>query len=324
VEGVGFEITAENVLEYMRSGKESAPPGVDSLTWDRKQFIGRLAKPLLEKILNARGTTWSVLAPVLKQLMDERHILLQFDDSATTDLLVRRRWDGAVRVPPNSDFLMVVDSNIGFNKSNAILRTSLGYKVDLTLPTGPHGELIVSHTNQGKSESPCIPRLDALGTDLSEAYTMDACHWTYLRVYRPAGTQLLAATPRSIPAEQTLREIAVPARVDRLEDDGIPGAQAFGTLIVIPQGNTVKTAFDFRLPSNVLQENESSNVWTYRLFIQKQPGIITIPLTITLSLPAGSELINTPAGFQREQDDWIFSTDLKQDILLEIVFHVTK
>ncbi len=319
VDGVNFEITTDNVLSYMRSAKEARPPGVVG-DWDRKQFIGKLAKPLLEKILNARGSTWSSLAPALIQLLDERHILLQFDDVETTNLLARRAWDGAVRPLQDSDFLMVVDSNIGFNKSSASLVTSLNYKVDLTSPTAPQGELTVSHSNKSQSDSPCGQRLDAIGTDMSEAYTMDACHFTYLRIYKSAGTLLLDANPQFIPAGQTLRGNDVPAHVDQIKDEGIPGAQVFGTLVVIPQKKTIDTFFDFSLPASVIQKDPASRIWTYHLTVQKQPGTIAIPLNITLKLPNDAEVINPSAGLQQVEGDWVFATNLRQDVTLEIMF----
>lgn len=323
VEGVNYEITNKNVLSYMRSAKESRPPGKRG-DWDRKQFIGRLAKPLLEKILNARGSTWRSLTPALIQLLDERHILLQIDDSETTALLSRRTWDGAVRPAHNTDFLMVVDSNVGFNKSNAMLTTSLNYEVDLTIPATPMGHLIVSHTNKSQSDSPCAPRLDAVGIDMSEAYTMDACHYTYLRIYNPAGTQLVDANPQAIPADQTLRKIAVPAHVDPLIDDGIQGVQAFGTLVVIPQKRTVNTFFDFNLPASVLQQDPASSTWIYRLTVQKQPGTIATSLIVTLLLPDGAEVIDPPSGLNREQNSWVFSAELRQDVILEIALRISQ
>jgi hypothetical protein len=86
VDNIDYPITNENVLEYMRSAEEARPKGLKG-KWDRKQFIGKLVQPLLEKILQARGQTWTTLFPVLMELLDERHILLQFDDEETTKLL---------------------------------------------------------------------------------------------------------------------------------------------------------------------------------------------------------------------------------------------
>ena len=219
---------------------------------------------------------------------------------------------------------MAVDSNVGFNKSNALLDTSLTYEVDLTAPAKPTAQLIVRHTNRGVSDSPCVMLASTTPVDSIEAYTMDNCHWTYLRVYSSSGTQLLSATPQATPAEQTLREVAVPARVDNLNDEGIAGAQAFGTLVVIPQKKTVDTSFDFGLPASVLQQDSASGAWTYRLTVQKQPGTIAVPLIVRLHLPDGAELVGPPAEIQREGEAWVFTTNLRQDVILEIVFRVSQ
>ncbi|MBI5944318.1 MAG: DUF4012 domain-containing protein [Chloroflexi bacterium] len=321
VEGVSFDIDNKNVLSYMRSAKEARPRGTTG-GWDRKQFIGKLAKPLLEKILNARGSTWSSLTPVLLKLLDERHILLQFDDEEMTDLLARRAWDGAVTPPQNSDFLMAVDSNIGFNKSNAMLETVLSYEVDLTSTAAPVGHLIVGHKNQSQSDLPCVPRIDAIGNNMSEAYNMDSCHFTYLRIYNPAGTELRSATPQAIPAEQTLREIAVPAEVDQLNDEDIPGVQVFGALVVIPQNKTVEISFDLILPNSVVTYDAMKDLWTYRLTVQKQPGTVSIPITIKILLPSGADVTSAPSGFRQEQQGWVITMNLQRDIHLEFVFRV--
>ena len=50
-------------------------------------------------------------------------MLIQVDDPILAGLLSRYGWDGAV-IPPPGDFLMVVDSNVGFNKTNAVIGTS--------------------------------------------------------------------------------------------------------------------------------------------------------------------------------------------------------
>jgi hypothetical protein len=318
VEGTLTAITGENVQQYMRTSKEHAPPGTIGL-WDRKQFIGRLAQPLLEKLLGARGGELSALSQTLVDLLDQRHILLQFDDPDLTAFLARRRWDGAVRAPVKSDFLMVVDTNMSYNKSNAVLKTALTYEVDLSSLAQPVSRLTVQHTNHATSTIPCIlylPRSEA-----TRDYPIDECHWTYLRVYTPAGTKLLGASPHAIPAEQTMAGIAIPPRVDDLGNEDLPGIQAFGTLVVIPQRQTVQTGFEFGLPGAVLQ-TEAKGIWTYRLTIQKQPGIQTVPLTLRLSLPAAAKLLSGPQDLLPGDGFWSYTTTLTEDAVLEITFSV--
>lgn len=319
VEGVVSEIDAENVLEYMRSAKEPRTPiGVIGGTWDRKQFIGRLAQPIVEKILGARGATWSDLAQTLIRLLDERHILLQFDDSDLNAFLARHRWDGALRPPDHGDFLMAVDSNIGFNKSNAVTQTSLSYNVDLTRPTDPHAHLDVTHTNQASGNVPCEPRPPRQGVEAD--YPINECHWTYLRIYTPTGTSLLASTPHTIPAQSTMAGVDITARTDDLGNEDIAGVQVFGTFMVIRQGESLQTSFDFGLPASVLRHNAESGTWTYTLTVQKQPGTVAVPLQLRIRLPEGARLTSSSRTPETSQDTLEYQLQLLQDISLAIEF----
>jgi hypothetical protein len=321
VDGLLYEINADNVLEYMRSAKEQhAPPGVIGI-WDRKQFIGRLAQPILEKMLRARGETWSGLAQTLIRLLDERHILLQFDDPNLTGFLARRQWDGALRPPENSDFLMAVNSNIGFNKTNAVVESALAYDVDLADLNRPHAHLDVINTNHSTGDVPCEPRppRDPAETD----YPINECYFSYLRVYRPAGTTLLDSTPPAIPASETMIEVDIPAHTDDLGNEEISGAQVFGALLVVHQGESLHTGFDFGLPTLVLRQNAQTGGWTYTLTVQKQPGTIAIPLTLHIHLPQNGRLVSSSLPpRQNAQGMLTYQLKLLQDISLRVDFQI--
>jgi len=96
----------------------------------------------------------------------------------------------------------------------------------------------------------------------------------------------------------------------------------FGTLLVIPQKEIVNTSFEFSLPAFVLQQDSTSDTWTYRLTLQKQPGTISTPITISLLLPEGSELINAPIELKQEQGKLILTSELRQDIVFDVEFRV--
>jgi len=330
VDGVDFPITSENIMEYMRSAEESPPTGVQG-KWDRKQFIGKLAQPLLEKILQARGQTWTKLVPILLDLLDEHHILLQFDDEDGTKLLERRGWDGAVRIPPSSDFIMVVDTNMGYNKSNAVMDTALEYSLDLTDLSRPTGLLAVRQTNHSKVNLPCepfstfrfIPPTESQPSVIPEpVYNMDECHWGYLRVYTPEGTQLLASTPREIPAESTMLGEAIPARTDDLGSEDIPQAQVFGTMVITPTQRSTKTEFEYVLPADVLTRDEKNDLWLYRLKVQKQPGTLAHPFRLNLNLPAGAQIESATIPFSVNNGAWMAQLDLRRDLMIEVRFRL--
>ena len=320
VEGVDYPITAENVLLYMRSAKEKAPPGVKARTWDRKQFINQLAAPILEKILSSNGDSWKNLYTTIIQLLEEKHVLLQFNDPEMTALLMRRGWAGVVQPPANSDFLMAVDSNIGFNKTNAQVQTTLTYSLDITNYTKPIGRLTVTHFNNGQGNIECIQNPAPVEGEVSgEAYPINDCYWAYMRIYTPAGTELITSTPQEIPAGWSLREKEIPAHTDIL-DEGIAGVQGFGTILVVPIGQSLDTSFTFSLPAAVVQTDQQNGSHTYRLTIQKQPGTIAIPFTLRIRLPIGAQVESASVSLRQEGDELVLSTNLRTDVVFEINF----
>ncbi len=321
VPGLSFEINSDNILQYMRTAKQHSPPGFVGV-WDRKLFIGKLAQPLLEKILSARGVQLSALAQTLIKLLDERDILLQFDDPDLTTFLAQRKWDGAVRPPANSDYLLLVDANVGYNKTHAVMDTALTYELNLADPAKPLAKLTVNQTNHATGSLPCVP-MPPGRVDDEAIYPIDRCYWSYLRVYTPAGTSLLGSTPHAIPAEATMAGEEIPAKVDNLGSEDIPGVQVFGTLVLVPQRQTIQTSFEFGLPAAVLRET-SAGQWTYRLTIQKQAGVLALPLTLRVNLPPAAKMLTKTAGLVLDQNTWVYSTLLNQDVVIEISFALGK
>ena len=323
VEKVNYPITSENVMAYMRSAKESAPPGFTG-NWDRKQFIERLARPLLEKILQSRGRDWTKLVPVLLELLTEKHILMQFDDEEAARLLERHNWDGAVRIPTHSDFNMLVDANMSYNKSNPSMEVALDYSLNLADIKKPTSLLTVRQTNHSSNDIPCLPRYSArfIPSQTSSPYVMEECYWGYLRLYLPAGAQLLRSTPRAIPAESTMLGEAVPARTDDLASEDIPNAQVYGTMTMVPTHSSISTEFEFLLPPDVLTWDGKNNLWVYHLKLQKQPGALTRSLRLRLQLPPGAAIENASLPLLNENNTWTALLDLRNDLLIEVPFRL--
>ena len=317
VDGAPYPITDKNVIEYMRQAKK--PPAGEPIPadWYRKDFIGKITGALLDELQTGRGHHWVGLVKVLSQALAERHLLLQFDDSQVTALLAEHGWDNAVR-PGVGDFLMVTDTNIGFNKTNAVVDASLAYNVDLTNLSAPVGSLIVTHKNNASQSVPCIHwNTEAVTEDMT--YPIDRCYWNYLRIYRPEGGVLLESSPHAVPGEWMLLGQDVPARVDELEEE-IPGVTGFGTLLVVPGGQSMNTSFSFTLPPTVIVNNAVVDQRTYWLKVQKQPGTIAIPITIRIHLPNGAVVKSVPAGALVQGNQLLISTDLRTDVEIELVF----
>ena len=317
VDGASDPITDKNVIEFMRQAKVPPADGPIPVDWYRKEFIGNIATAVLKEITGRQRHDWLGLVQVLQQALKERHLLLQLDDPTLAALIAERGWDNTVR-PGTGDFLMVVDTNIGFNKTNAVVDISLSYDVNLTDLSAPVGSLIVTHKNKASPDVLCI-QWNTGQITAERFYPIDRCYWNYLRVYREQGVKLLEANPHGIPGEWMLLGQGVPAQVDELEEK-ILGVKGFGTLLVVPGGQTLQTGFSFALPARVLSQAGGSGRFSYRLNIQKQPGTLANPLTIRIHLPNRAKLESSSLKVVQQDNNLLIETNLRTDVELVVMF----
>jgi len=152
LEGYDQPVSGHNVLEFMKA-TWAAPPGAGTIAerdrsdwWrHRKDFMGILLEGMLARLEGGEDLELGRLVWVLKRSLDEKHVLIHVDDPQAAELLAAAGWDGALR-PGEGDFLLVVDSNVGFNKVNPRIEQEIGYQVTLEEcggnPCGrPHAEL---------------------------------------------------------------------------------------------------------------------------------------------------------------------------------------
>ena len=317
LEGVPYPVDSNNVIAYMRSAKISTPEDLAISGRSNKAFMNMIAQTLIERLYSGELQVENLSARLLK-VLNEHHLLLQLDNPALTSLLARYGWDGAVR-PKGGDFLMVVDSNIGFNKTNAVVESSLVYEVDLTRPLSPLAALTVNHTNN--AQAVICNQWNKIRLPEEGNYPITDCYWNYLRVYMVADAALLGADPQFVPANWMILRENVPERVDVL-DEGIDGVQTFGTLQVIPGGDSRSINFHFALPEGILEIQPGSNQLIYRLRVQKQPGTLGVPINIQVSLPENATIITIPDGAVIQEEMILIETDMRTDLEIEIEFLV--
>jgi hypothetical protein len=207
------------------------------------------------------------------------------------------------------------------------MEVALDYAIDLTQPAQPVSLLTVRQINHSKVEAPCepfaaerfFPQDAAPGEIPDPVYSIDTCHFGYLRTYLPQGTQLLHSNPQEIPDTATMLGETIPARVDDLGDEDIPNAQVFGTMVLTPTHQSSSSEFEFNLPANILVEEESG-VLLYRLKVQKQPGTLAHSFNLTLRLPSGARIKNASIPLVESAGEWKASLELQQDLMIEVQF----
>ena len=332
IEGVG-DITADNLIEYMRAAKD--PTQCQGLIQEYRQeckgFMQPLAEALILKVQDEAQFSWKNIATAMLQALDERHVLVQIDEPDAANMLAARGWDGGIH-PGEGDYLMVVDSNMGFNKVNAVMETQLIYQVDLSDWVLPTASLIVAHHNPTSGSDDCVHKpLSVIENPeaIEAGYQglIEGCYWDYLRVYLPEGTVLLEAIAQSVPGDWMISEEPVPARIDDLTNtyimpERIEGIQAFGTFLVVPMGKRVETEFRYQLPASVLISANDGRKIAYQLHVQKQPGTKSVPISLQVQLPKGAELVYAEPEGISQADIWQIEWSLDQDLDVELVFGI--
>jgi len=311
-------VTGDNVMDMMREAWN--PPGGNvTAEWmaTRKGFIGRLAAMLKARVENDPGSVpWTAVGRAMLQALDERQILVYVAQPDLAQVLARQGWDGAIR-PTESDYVMVVDANLGYNKSNASIAQSVYYTVDLSSTTGARATLRVDYQHAGKSDEPCQQE-QPYGSGITYQSMMGLCYYDYLRVYAPRGVQLLDASRQSIPASYFLSRRAVDSQAQVLEPE--VGKSVFASFFVVEPGQNWQTYFEYGLPAGVVRRIGGD--WQYSLWLQKQSGKPAIPTVVTVNLPPGAKVLasslrstSMPAG--RLQ----FEFPMTQDTYIEVRFH---
>ena len=329
-------VTSDNVLGLLQEqwANPAAGPGFegryDREWWvHRKDFMGEIAGAALDELLAdppgpnqvAGGLDLATLAQAIRRSLDEKHLLLYLADPPAAALLRARNWDGALPVPnPPADLLLVVDTNVGFNKVDPKVARTVHYAVDVGTPDGPEAHLTVTYQNHSSRDVEACVQEAWYGN--SYADMMNRCYWNYVRVYVPAGSQLIQGPSLTLPPGSLLAQDGDPALAATISPTLVEADRAvWAAFFDLAPGEARSVAFHYRLPPGVLERTPGGLV-RYRLRVQKQPGTEAVPLELELRLPAGGELVAaTPAGALSTNGDILSAAmDLRHDREISIVF----
>jgi len=309
-------VTAKNVESIMQQSWEPEPGSGFSEEWwrGRKDFMGVLGKALIENILHSQEPKALLsLGKAVVDLVETGHLLVYFNQPEAQDLL--ESIGLAHRLEPGTgDYLMVVDSNFGFNKTDALIQRSIHYRVDLSDPAHPSARLALGYTHTGQKDVACVHEASyGTGTysDLEER-----CYWDYWRVYTPTGSALTAAQAKPVPGEQLLGGTAWPGVVESYP--GEDGTQVFAGVLLLPTRAQEKIRLEYALPGTVVVPDGSGG-WRYTLRVQKQPGIGSSAIQVEVILPEGYAISSGSQGWkQSSPSSWIWSAQLDRDQVLEL------
>lgn len=145
-------------------------PGVD--TQNRKNIMKDLAPILISKLFSLGNI--SKIADLAHKEFQNRNIMVNFKDSALQSAAESVHWDGKVSQDWDSDYLMMVDANMGALKTDYYMKREVVYNIDMTTDR-PTVTLNIKYKNTA-------PQGDWRTSD----------YHSYLRVYAPLGSTFVS------------------------------------------------------------------------------------------------------------------------------------
>jgi len=269
-------VTAENALETAIAFWEKPLEGpaiterqAQGAAWleHRKDFGAAFLQALLERLANLSPQDVVHLARAIQQGIRGKHVMIWALNSPALQADLRRAGlDGGLR-DSAGDYLLVVDSNVGWNKVDRNIERAVDYRLTMTAE-GPRAKLCLTYRNLAAVQmTECVHR--ARYEDTYEALTKQ-CYWDYVRILVPWGSVLRSVQGAEWPLDVTSES----------------GKASFGTLLVIPPGEGRTLCLEYDLPPGIIGAAGPA-LRSYHLLVQKQPGTAATRLEVNIALRDG-------------------------------------
>lgn len=289
-----FLLQTQTLVEHEYDKEQNTP----------KAFIADLA-PALVKELVARPS--KDLLPLLDHLgsgLTNRHVQIYLRDPIEEAQLLKRGWGGAL-IQTSGDYLMVVNSNLGGQKSDAVIKEDLALKSVVQEDDSIINTLTIVRTHFGQKGDPFV------GVN----------NVNYLRAYVPAGSELLRVSGTKPPTED-LFETLDPSQTDSTKEwqDVLAqspvtsqqeadrfnesGKTVFGVWTQTKPGETTTTTLTYRLPFSFHRAPTSQTPFsrvkhwlglapptTYQLVLQNPSGVIDRVTEVSVDIPENTPIL---------------------------------
>jgi hypothetical protein len=239
-------------------------------------------------------------------LLESGHVLVYFNEPGIQAALSLAGLDGALDAG-EGDFLLWVDSNVGFNKTDAVITRELVYQVDLSHLDQPTAKLQASFQHNGQGKSFCKHEASYGTGDYADMRAR--CYWDYWRAYLAPGVRLLNAQVKPVAGENLVSGRAWDGQVECVSDES--GLAVCAGLLLLPTGERQAVRLDTALPKTALQPLpggwfNSRSGWRYTLRVQKQAGLSALPLRLSVMAPVGYHFSGGSGWQQVGENQWVW------------------
>ena len=296
-------ITADSVLYFVLYKAYAAYP----IAAQRRAVLQEVVDGFYDGLIDPAHPT--ELAQGLGDALRFKNMQIWMADEREQEFVERMEWDGAIRKAAGSDYMYVVEQNVGGNKFDYFDEQTTEMDVSID------GRDARVTTSVSITHSIFFPQPRWVLGDSSKgdaAKKASPPHRPMINVYVPGDAELLAAAVRGTRLDTPLPAI--------WPDDEVPaehterGKKVWSTTLDILPEETGTVRFGYRVPGVIRTEGDRS---VYRLVLQHQPKVRPETMTVNLTPPQGATDIDAP-GWAKEGERLVWSKSLKEDLVLEV------
>jgi len=290
VGGVLFE--TENFTNDLQKAVELYYQERGVTHWERKSIISSLADVIIDRFQHLDMNDYQGFMDIIIDGLETKDMLIYSQNSQLQESLTQANWTGHI-LDINSDYLMVVDSNLASFKSDQYLDKNFY----LDLEKNDQDELIATLT---------------LEYDHRGNFSWNSTRYrTYTRVFTPLGSELVEVIGAMDDDRSTEK-----GQVDIYSEYN---KQVFATFISIEPGQKKSLIFKYKLPDRIKDQIKKNK---YEIYLQKQPGVKNLEYILSVNLKENfsNYRVNLEEILSDNLSSFTGKINLQKDHLIEITW----
>ena len=269
-------LTSDNFADRVQKHIEVDARG----EYNAKQLLMDVIPIVMNQLLEADAHQMEVIGHKLMRRLINKDILLQFSDVGLESVITTLGWGGTIiESLPNTDYLYVVESNLGGNKSSSSLVREINHTVLVSSNGMLTDSLKINYSHQGTDNFP------------------DGINKNYIRIYLPLGSKIDKIFGYDEDTE--------------VDMDTVNGKTMVGFWVTTNPGQSSQIKLKYLLPFKLDFINSQGN---YRLIVQKQSGLTKTTFNSQLEV-FGKFSLSSDETIKHSS---LFSDQLSKDELLSI------
>ncbi len=250
-----------------------------------KQFIADLTPLLLEKIFNLGQDEMPKILQILADSLAEKNLLIYSKSENIQTILASLNWSGEFKPEQNSDYLAVINTNIGGGKTDNAINQNITHQIGINADGKIFDTLTIDRIHTGSK--------DDLFTGVQNN--------DYIRIYVPRGSRLISASgfdelaanlfapaPSLYKTDSYLSEIETDKIKDSETNTDIYNENnltVFGNWITVKPGEQKTITLKYELPFVFNNKN-------FKIKVQKQAGANNVRYGLILNNSTAQKIIS--------------------------------